>query len=300
MYLFSKEEIQKIKELIVDISPSLRGWNLTYKFSKLKPLNIAVIANTYCDTDRKIYQIYKGVDYGTSEAMITGAVIHSLVEEIFNSCELELESKSSVLDTVAQLKDENSMEQLIWNGGKLQQLRLLCSSDEEYDSKIKDLKTTMKDVVDFEAARLTNPEINNKIWILDIEKSVSGFSLNMGNGKIDVVLRNEGNIGIGDLKTGRPWGDNRDAKIQMTIYALLLESEAKNEVNWGAVIFPFDFGYGSKFLRKTPLKDIFGIDDEVRMDALQRLSDVEKLLSSDKLPELCGRCRTKELCSMVI
>ncbi len=300
MYLFNYEEEDSIERKLEDVSDHLRGWNLEKKFHELRKLNITQITNTFCKTDRRILQIYKGVDYGTSESMLIGASIHSVVEEIFDKAVFNTQEKRHINEILAQLKDNNRIEQQLWAGGRLQEMENLFNNKEEYEMKLNDLKETLRKIIDFEIARLTDPTLNNAVKILDLERFVQGFPLDLRNGKIDVVFRHYGRIGIGDLKTGRPWKDNWDAKIQMTVYALLLESEVRKGVDWGVAVFPFDSSSEIKSLRKNPVKDIFCIGDELRTQALERLEDVDNMLISRTLPEICNRCSTRDLCSKVV
>ena len=300
MYLFNYDEADSIKKRVEDVSPYLRGWTLDKRFNTLRNLNISEITNTFCRTDRKIFQTYKGVNYGTSEAMVIGASIHSVVEEVFDSVVFDAQESRPIHETLAQLKNSSGIEQQIWIGGKMQGMRNLYSSDAEYVLKLNNLKDILREIIDFEVGRFSDPTLNGQVKILDLERFVHGLPLAVSYGKIDVVFRYNGMLGIGDLKTGRPWKDNWDAKLQMAVYALLLESEVKREVDWGVAIFPFDSSSSIKSLRKRPLKDIFGIGDELRIQALQRLTDVDNMLSSGAPPEICDRCSTRDLCSRVI
>ncbi len=261
-------------------------------------MNISNIVNTYCTTNRKIYQLSRGVDYGQSEAMILGSAVHSVIEKIYEKAKLRLLNPIDFQESLGGLKDDKYLTYLIWNGDKLQALFDLSSNEEEYESRLSEIIELMKEIVDFEIKRLEDQKLSREILILDLEKYVNGFPLSIGTGKIDVVFRYEESIGVGDLKTGKIWGDNHDSKIQITIYAMLLESELKRNVDWGAVIFPFDYVNGTRTLRREPLKVIFPITTELREEALERLDEIEKLLCDGAAPKLCYRCRTQTICQM--
>ena len=299
MYFFSKEEENSITNELSEISDSLRGWNLKKRYDRLKALNISNLSSTFCVTDRKLYQIYKGINFGASVDMIIGSSIHSIVEKIFESAFFLNNGNSGIDAFLDKIKDSKMLEQLIWNGGRLQELRNLCADEIDFQTKLEDMKTAMRDIVDLEKTRLGDSSLNSRVKIADLERYVSGESLNISNGKIDAIFTFDEKIGLGDLKTGRPWKDNKDAKIQIAIYALLLEAEIKREIDWGVVIFPYDTLNLTKKLRVTPLKDIFGIGDELRSEALTRLQSVNEMLDGGNSPEICYRCRTRDICSVV-
>lgn len=299
MYFFSNQEEASITNELSHISDSLRGWNLKKRYDRLKVLNISNLSSTFCVTDRKIYQIYKGINFGSSVDMIIGSSIHSIVEKIFESVFFVNHSNSGLDAFLDKIKDGKMLEQFIWNGGRLQELRNLCADESEFQMKLEDIKKAMRDIVDLEEKRLGDPSLKSRVAIADLERYVSGDSMNISTGKIDAIFKFNGKIGLGDLKTGRPWKDNRDAKLQITIYALLLEAEIKKKIDWGVVIFPYDTLNSTKKLRVTPLKDIFGIGDELRSAALTRLQSVNEMLVREDTPEICYRCRTRDICLVV-
>ena len=299
MYLFSNEEEDSITSELSQISDSLRGWNLKKRYDRLKALNISNLSSTFCITDRKLYQIYKGINFGTSVDMIIGSSIHSIVEKIFESVLFANNGNFGIDAFLDKIKDEKMLEQFIWNGGRLQELRNLSADEREFQTKLENMKTAMRNIVDLEMTRVGDSSLNSRAKILDLERYVSGESMQISNGKIDAILTFNEKIGLGDLKTGRPWKDNKDAKLQITIYALLLEAEIKREIDWGVVIFPYDTLNGTKKLRVTPLKDVFGIGDELRSEALTRLQSVNEMLHRENPPEVCYRCRTRDICSVV-
>jgi CRISPR/Cas system-associated exonuclease Cas4 (RecB family) len=299
MYFFSNQEEASITNELSHISDSLRGWNLKKRYDRLKVLNISNLSSTFCVTDRKIYQIYKGINFGSSVDMIIGSSIHSIVEKIFESVFFVNHSNSGLDAFLDKIKDGKMLEQFIWNGGRLQELRNLCADESEFQMKLEDIKKAMRDIVDLEEKRLGDPSLKSRVAIADLERYVSGDSMNISTGKIDAIFKFNGKIGLGDLKTGRPWKDNRDAKLQITIYALLLEAEIKKKIDWGVVIFPYDTLNSTKKLRVTPLKDIFGIGDELRSAALTRPQSVNEMLVREDTPEICYRCRTRDICLVV-
>lgn len=300
MYLFSEKEVRKIREALNRTSTTIRGWTLEKKVGSLKKLNISNIASTYCRTDRKLFQTYYGVSFGTSEAMIRGSAIHSIVERVFSLILTNSRSAKSLANILSELKSAAKLDQLVWNGSKLQELRNISENVLDYQHRLTDLEASMREIVDLEIKRLSDPELTNKVKIMDLERFVTGDVLNLGTGKLDVIFKCEKDVGIGDLKTGKSWRDNKDVKIQVALYSMLLEAATRKSVDWGAVIFPFDSINGHKTLKIEPLKEIFGIGDTLRFEALDRLEKVEDILSSSDPPELCSRCTTLELCSRVI
>lgn len=300
MYLFPEKEAELISRIVNQDSPTVRGWDLNIQFKNLLNLNISNIMSNFCRTDRKIFQLFKGVEYGSSSAMIMGATIHSIVEKIYERVNFERAAPNLNSDSLLGLKDENKLEEIIWAGGKLQELRNLSKSDGEYERTLSNLRNTMGDIVDFEISRFSDSGFSNEVELVDLERYVSGFHLGTRNGKIDAIFRYRGKLGIGDLKTGKPWNENIDAKLQIAIYALLLESEIKLGIDWGVVVFPFEVNNGRKCIREEPLKDIFEIDDELRLKALQRLRNIDDMLHSEIPPEVCFMCNTRTLCSKEI
>lgn len=301
MYLFSKYEIELIKcASSINVPLELRGWELKKDYTKLNGVSISNIVSTYCNTNRKIYQLNKGIDYGQSEAMIFGSAVHSIVEKIYEKKLLHSDDTDELQLSLTKLKEDNVLTFLIWNGDKLQVLHDLSSNDKEYEMKLDRIKKTMMSIIDYEIERIINPNLSDEVQILDLERYVNGSSLSIGTGKIDVVFRYKDSIGIGDLKTGKPWKDNHDYKVQIAVYAMLLEAEIKRKIDWGVVIFPFEFNDGNRNLRDIPLKDVFPISSELRMEVIERFDIIEELLLSEHPPQICNKCKTRSICSQVV
>ncbi len=297
MYLFSKFEIESLKDLSSIYLPSeLRGWELKKNYTKLNGVSISNLVSTYCSTNRKIYQLNKGIDYGQSEAMIFGSAIHAIVEKIYEAMLRYSDNTDELQRSLNKLKEENVLTSLIWNGDKLQALHDLSPNDIEYELKLEKIKETMRDLIDYEIERFTDPNLYNEVRILDLERYVNGNSLSIGTGKIDVIFRYKESLGIGDLKTGKMWKDNHDSKVQITVYAMLLEAEIKRKIDWGVVIFPFEINDGNRNLKATPFKDIFPISSELRMEVIERFDEIEGLLQGNHSPEICYKCKTKSIC----
>ena len=297
MYLFSADETNSIAQVMYEsVDSELRGWNQRKYYTKLCDLNISNIVNSYCLTNRKIYQLSRGVYYGQSEAMIVGSAIHSIVEKIYEKVLEGSDKSKELLQELADFKDDKFLMYLIRNGDKLQALRDLSASNSKYEEKLTEIKELLRNIVDFEIERLKNHDLISEVVILDLEKYVNGNSFSIGSGKIDVVFNYKNSIGIGDLKSGKPWKDNYDAKLQITIYAMLLETEIKKNVDWGVIIFPFEYDGEGRSLSVQPFKIIFPISSKLRKEALLRFDKIEKLLCEGKEPQICIKCRSQSLC----
>lgn len=283
------------------MNENLRGWFFDRKFKNLKGVNISSISNTFCKTSRRTYQLFRGVDFGTSKEMAFGAAIHSVVEHAFSEIIKSSQSGNSALVGLSRLKHEEKLTEMLFKENQLQLISDLSSSENEYSATLSNTISQMRDIVSLEIERYESLKDENKLRIADLERYVSGEPFNLGTGKIDAILIHENAIGIADLKTGRPWKDNVDAKIQITIYSLMLEKETGRDVNWGLIVFPFKRDEsGKRMIRDTPLKIFFSINDGLRNQAINRLVEVDELLESGLPPKICSLCRSEDLCLLEV
>jgi len=302
MYLFSNKEAEEIaKSSEIDVNPNLRGYSLAPMFESLKGLNISDVVDSYCDTKRRIYLKKKGVDFGINKAMIQGGAIHTLVERIFKIViKSGFNVSSELINELKSLKSDDILVEIIWNGGRLQQLRNISDNEEDYLNSLNGIKDILNQLIDFEIERINRfNDYSSDVELLDLEKYVDASIFNLGTGKIDLLARYHNKIGICDLKTGYPVGDNLDAKYQIALYSMMMENEYKVDINWGAVIFPFEKIGRIKRVRDEPYKDIFPIGDTIRQGVIMELNKINDLLERDDLPPICNKyCTSKDICRM--
>ena len=300
MYLFSNEEVEEIaKSLEIDVNPNLRGYRLSPMFESLEGLNVSDVIDSYCDTKRRIYLKKKGIDFGINKAMLQGGAIHSLIERIFTIVKNKgFNVSSELINQLNNLKSDDRLIEIIWNGGRLQQLRSISENEEDYLNSLNEIKEILNQLIDVEIERINRiDDYSSDIELLDLEKYVDARIFYLGTGKIDLLAGYHNEIGICDLKTGYPIGDNLDAKYQITLYSMMMESEYKVDVNWGAIIFPFERIGGVKRIREEPYKHIFSIDDTIRQGVIKELNEINDLLAKDELPPMCNKyCSSKDIC----
>ena len=93
-------------------------------FEALEGLNVSEVLDNYCDTKRRIYLKKRGVDFGINKPMLEGGAVHSLIERLFHIViENEFKVDSELIVQIRGLKSDDRLIEIIWDGGKLQQLR---------------------------------------------------------------------------------------------------------------------------------------------------------------------------------
>lgn len=303
MYLFTESEKQDIFSLSnISIDSTLRGYKVQSNFGNLQGLNISNVVESFCETGRKLFLLRKGVDFGPSVVMINGGAIHTLIEKIFKKYISEkISNKDDLLAFFNELKDEKRLMEIIWIGDGLFKLKEATIDKEEYNRTLWSIKQTLKDITQIEIRRFVNIEdYSSDIKIIELEDFIDGSSFDLGHGKVDAVLKYGDNIGICDLKSGAPYRDNISAKFQVTLYAMMMEAQFNVDVNWGAIVFPFEKINKKKVLLDNPFKDIFSIDIEIRERTLKHLSKMDNIIQSDELPPMCrwqcNYCNAKEIC----
>ena len=241
MYLFNNSEeceVERVSE--VEISSTLRGYNLNPRFELLSGLSVSEVADLYCNTMRRIYLKKNGVDFGVSVPMIRGGAVHSLIEKIFKLLiEDDFEASEDLIKLIEQLKSDDWLQEIIWSGGKLQQLFEIAGNETEYQNSIDQIKKKLIAIIEMELKRIESiNSYSNKVQLLDLEKYVDGSIFHLGNGRIDLILGYKNSIGVCDLKSSYSYGDNLSAKFQIALYSMMMECEHKVDVNWGVIVFP--------------------------------------------------------------
>lgn len=300
MYLFNNSEeceVERVSE--VEISSTLRGYNLNPRFELLSGLSVSEVADLYCNTMRRIYLKKNGVDFGVSVPMIRGGAVHSLIEKIFKLLiEDDFEASEDLIKLIEQLKSDDWLQEIIWSGGKLQQLFEIAGNETEYQNSIDQIKKKLIAIIEMELKRIESiNSYSNKVQLLDLEKYVDGSIFHLGNGRIDLILGYKNSIGVCDLKSSYSYGDNLSAKFQIALYSMMMECEHKVDVNWGVIVFPYERVNRNNYLMKHPKKIIIPINDTLRENTLDFLRNVVRILGNDEIPRICNKfCLSKELC----
>ncbi len=300
MYIFSNEEDEKIAESSkIEVDSIWRGYNITPMFELLKGLNLSDVVNNYCDTKRGIYLKKEGVDLGINKAMLQGGVIHTLIERIFTIVRKNgFKVNPELIDYLSELKSDDILIEIIWDGRRLQELKNISDDEDDYLNSVNEIKEVLTQLIDVEIGRINKiNDYSNNINLLDLEKYVDASIFYLGRGKIDLLANYKNKIGICDLKTGYPFGDNLYAKYQIALYSMMMENEYKVDINWGVVIFPFEKIWGVKRIREEPYKLIFSIDENIRQGVIKELGKINELLAKDELPPMCNKnCSSKDIC----
>lgn len=303
MYLFTLEEEKEIEQCIKisnDFIP--RGYRNQLNFRNLRGLNITNIVDTFCETGRKLFLLRKGIDFGPSIDMVRGSAIHTLIEKVFkNFLSDEISSRDDLLIFINKLKDDSRLMEIIWEGDGLFKLKEAINDKEGYQRTLEELKQTLGNIIQIEIMRLLNNGAYSKdVRILELEDYIDGQSFKLGHGKVDAVLNWKDKIGICDLKSSAPYGGNDSAKYQITLYAMMMEAEHNIEVNWGAIVFPYEKINKKKVLSNNPIKVIFSIDEEIRKRTLKHVGNMNAIVQSDELPPMCrwqcNYCNAREIC----
>jgi len=205
---------------------------------------------------------------------------------------------SELINRLNDLKSDDRLVEIIWDGGRLQELKNISDDEEDYLNSLNEIKEILNQLIDVEIGRINSiNDYSRDIDLLDLEKYVDASIFYLGKGKIDLLANYHNKIGICDLKTGYPFGDNLDAKYQIALYSMMIENEYKVDINWGVVIFPFEKIGGVKRIREEPYKPIFSIDDTIRQGVIKELSEINELLAKDDLPPICNKyCFSKDIC----
>lgn len=301
MYIFSTEDERCITELIPPKDDNLRGYNISSistDFENLRGLNVSTVTDTFCETFRKAYLVKRGTDFGSSKPMIIGGAVHSLVYKIFNIKIKNSSNTTTLMRDIAGLLDKDRLIEIIWGGSRLQELYNLSEDGEDYQHSLDELLQTLRDITKIEIERLKeSSKYSHDVKIFDLERYVDGSVFNLNKGKVDLIAGLGNSRGICDLKTGTPYRDNIGPKLQITLYAIMLENELKINFDWGCIIFPYDKVNWQKTLLNKPIKMFFPISDDLRRKILERLETLDIILASDNPPESCRkRCNSMEIC----
>lgn len=190
MYIFSNEEAEEIAESSkIEVDPIWRGYNITPMFELLKGLNLSDVVNNYCDTKRGIYLKKKGVDFGINKAMLQGGVIHTLIERIFTIVRKNsFKVNSELIDYLSELKSDDRLIEIIWDGRRLQELKNISDDEYDYLNSLNEIKETLTQLIDVEIGRINNiNDYPSNINLLDLEKYVDANIFYLGRGKIDLI-----------------------------------------------------------------------------------------------------------------
>ncbi|MCL5783587.1 MAG: CRISPR-associated protein Cas4 [Candidatus Thermoplasmatota archaeon] len=297
MYIFTKKELAEISTKVLPDTKVTRGWDGINECKNLNDIPISNIANTFCKSDRRVFLLSRGMDFGKSKDMLFGMTIHTVVEDLFTHIMKEsLFTPARIVDYIDHISSEEKVMELIWGGTRLQTLKDLCANEREYEGTLEYLKRSVNDLLDLERDRLTSKDLNFEVELVDIERYVSGNAYNLSNGKADAIVSYGHKLGICDLKTSNPFKDNFDSKLQVTAYGLMLEYETGFDVDWGVIVFPYQKIYEKKTLRSEPFKDIFPIDQNMRNSLFSRLKYLDALVENSQAPRMCDRCKPDYKC----
>lgn len=297
MYIFTKRETAEISKKLPPEAKVTRGWEYINEYSNLNEIPISNIVNTFCKTDRRAYLLSRGNDLGKSKDMLFGMTIHTVVENLFTHLMKEsLFIPTRIIDYINHISSEEKVMELIWGGTRLQNLKDLCVNEREYEEALGTLKKSVYNLLQLERNRLISREVDSDIELVDIERYVSGNAYNLPNGKVDAIVSYRNKLGVCDLKTGNSYKDNFDSKLQVTAYSLMLEYETGLDIDWGAIVFPYQKINGKRILRSEPFRDIFPIDQNLRNSLFSRLKYLDAIVERSEAPGICIRCKPDYKC----
>lgn len=283
------------------VDDRLRGWN--WFQSPVRPYSFEIrlpiweIASSTCPTYRDIWirRMVLKKKLFTSQRQVEGIIIHKIVSHMFKK------AKKLVYSS-----DYGAIRDALLSGidGFIEkEIRGLMNNVENLDTD--KLKKFAKNIAEWEALRIESRinDVRVKYPYIDEEGLVSltlPFSLEMPvDGKLiglSSMLRVDaswlpGGI-VFEIKTGyhEYWH-----KLQVTGYALALESVYERPIDIGVIVYVSQAGENIRVSR-----DIFIISDDLRSGFLEKRDEIQMLLTrkiEPEIPKKCpGKCLFRKYC----
>jgi len=292
----------KSKQLKVD--ESLRGWSASKEIEPIAKfqLPVYVVAGKYCPTARDVYLRYvEKKKMKKTKALIIGILLHETMSRIiptakkyiyeygehpdFNLLDDMLEMGKRHIDDIINKNDTKLLTDDELNSIRENMLKL-------WNFQTKQIVASVEQVLS-KFLYIEPDSLVTKAIPFSVENKLDGSRIGLSkNLSVDALHIPE--TVVMDIKTGKP---QEFHDLTVAGYALAYESEYKNPVNLGCILYP-------QFLKNKPVplitKEPFLIDNELRRKFIAERNKKMQIILDKRdpgVPEHCPRsCGFYEIC----
>lgn len=289
--------LEKSKKLEID--ENLRGWNDS---DQVKPpsdlqLPMYIVASRYCESARDIYlQFVKHIRPAKTKPLLIGSLLHAVMSRVvpiakqyiyqytsgisddFNLLNHMLENRNKIINEIIE-ENKNEVRLLLEKGDlesvREKMLRLWNFQAMQIVASV--------DLVLSKHMHIEPDALVSKAIPIAVEQKLDGSRIGLSK-QLSVDALQVPQTVVMDIKTGRPKDFHR---LTVAGYALAYESEYRNPVNLGCIIYPsFIKGKSVPYIRKEP----FLIDNKLRHEFIEERNRKMRIILDARDPGLARTC----------
>lgn len=283
------------ESLKAPVSENLRGWSPELRPETNLYLPQYIVAGKYCDSARDVWWKYvREEPMKRTRPLLAGGLYHKLISEIIQEAKRYIYNSGAKpgFDILPHLSSimENAINS-IFEEEKGDVISLLRVSD------ISEIKDNMRKMWNYQAVQIAasvnmvlskftdiDPDaLVSKAIPINVEQRLDGSRIGLSR-RLSVDAMHVPHAVIMDVKTGKP---RQFHKLTVAGYAMAYESEFKQPVNIGCIIYPkFIEGKNVPYIEKK----FYVIDDFARKEFVEERNRKMRIILEKNDPGLATHC----------